>query len=297
MRVRSKSVLGALIAVAGCASAPADPQLPAMHAGDRPRGRDEAVVALYNGEPLTWRSVAEKALELDPKSAVDTYVRWRVADDRRAELRITNSAEELRLRAKAYVDDARRRLGPEGFAAQLKAEGSTEADYASRLAGSDYLSQLLTLDKIVRYQAVVDGALVVDRALFPDEASARAFAEAARSKGFDAAPLASGARRWLRETFARSAPPVDPPLDLPGLELAQAGSVLGPDRHRSGAFTVARLVERREPRRVAYGEVASELFQGILSRPPEPGEYRAWLTKALGEARVEYAAPKTERTK
>lgn len=286
-----------LLLLAGCASAPADP-LPAMHASDRPRGgRDESVVALYNGEPIPWRAVAEKALELDPKSAVDTYVRWRVADDRRSELRITNSAEELRLRAAAYVKDAKGRLGEAGFAAQIRADGGTEADYAARLASSDYLGQLLTLDKIVRYQALRDGAVTLDRVLFADEHAARAFAAAAREKGFDAVDLPSTARRLPRETFAKSAPPLDPPLDLPGLELAAVGSILGPERSRTGAFAVARLVERTAPKAAPYADAAAAVFEDILRRPPGPGEYRAWLAKATSEARVEYAAPKRGEAK
>ena len=281
----------------GCASAPVDP-LPAMHAADRPRGgRDESVVALYNGEPVTWRSVAEKALELDPKSAIDTYVRWRVVDDRRAELRVSNTAEELRLRAQAYVKDAKTRLGPDGFAAQLRAEGSTEADYAARLAGSDYLAQLLTIDKIVRFQAILDGAVTIDRVLFADEASARAFAEAARAKGFDAVEPPPSGRRLPRETYAASAPPLEPPLDLPGLELAEAGSVVGPERGRTGIFAVARLVGRTEPRKAPYAESATSIFEDILRRPPGPSEYRSWLAKAMSAARVEYAAPKPGGTK
>jgi hypothetical protein len=171
-----------------------------------------------------------------------------------------------------------------------------EADYAASLARSDYLSQLLTLDKIVRYQAVVDGSLTIERALFASEADARAFAEAAGAKGFEAAATALKARVLPRESFARTAPPTDPPLDPRRLDGLATGAVAAPEPCRPGLFAVTRLLERRDGRKVRYDEVKAEVLDEILRRPPEPSEYRAWLAKSVAEARIEYAAPRTPGT-
>ena len=47
------------------------------------------------GEPLTWRVVAERMIESDPRTSVETYVRWRVVEDRRKELGIAPTLDEL----------------------------------------------------------------------------------------------------------------------------------------------------------------------------------------------------------
>lgn len=289
---------GILTLLGACgASAPPDPY-PSDLQDRRGRAGDEAVVALLDGRPLTWRAVAEKMLEVDPRTAVETYVRWRVVEDRRSEMGISHTEAELRGRAQAYAEQTRAALGREGYMRRLEAEGTTEEGWISRLSGSGFLAQLLTLDAIVRYQAWRDGTLTVDRILFEREADARNFFESAREKGFErvledmATTPREGARRLPRETFARTAPPTDPELDeaaverLWALEPGRASDPLpGP-----GFWAVARVAERREGRGGTWAEARAEVMKGILGRPPAPEEYRDWLARELARRRIEYPA-------
>ena len=295
MLARRAWVLGALAGLAAC-GAPAKPDPYPPELAERRRPADEAVVALLDGRPLTWRAVAEKMLEVDPRTAVETYVRWRIVEDRRSEMGIAHAPAELRRRAEAYAAQTRQALGDEAYRRRLEAEGMREAVWTARLAGSAFLAQLLTLDKIVRYQGVLDGRLTVDRVLFPGAAEARSFAVVAREKGFEAAIEAArgepGLRRLPRETFARTAPPTEPLLseaDVARLWGMAPGATTEP-LPGPGYWTVARLAERREGRRATWAEARAEVTEEVLARPPAPEEYRDWLARELSRRRIEYPA-------
>src|SRR5207244_12279435 len=112
------------------------------------RAKPEEIVALYNGEPITWQAVAEKMLELNLRESVDQYVRWRLVEDRRISLGIVHRPEELRRRAATYLEQAKEADGAERFRQQLEREGATEEAKRAQLEGSAFLAQVLTLDKI-----------------------------------------------------------------------------------------------------------------------------------------------------
>ncbi|HYE98774.1 MAG TPA: peptidylprolyl isomerase [Planctomycetota bacterium] len=292
-------ILGLLAGLTACGTSKRPDPYPSDLLEGRGRPGDEAVVALLDGRPLTWRVVAEKMLEVDPRTAVETYVRWKVVEDRRAEMGIAHAEPELRRRAEAYAERTRATLGEEAFRRRLEAEGMTEAAWTARLAGSSFLAQLLTLDKIVRYQGWRDGLLTVDRVLFAREADARDFAESARNQGFDRVledmekRFPEGARRLARETFARTAPPTDPELDEAAVARVWA---LEPGRTSEplpgpGFWSVVRVAERREGREGTWAEARAEVTQDVLARPPAPGEYQDWLSRELARRRIEYPAP------
>lgn len=286
----------ALALLAGCAGPRRDP-LPALPATDGRRERDDAVVALMNGEPLTWRTVAERMLETDPRTAVETYVRWRVVEDRKRELGIAFAPEELRRRAELHVAQARKGLPEAEFRARLASEGITEKEYVDRLAGSGWLAQLLALETVVRTQSMMDGTMTVDRVLFAEEAEARRFAGRVKDAGFDAAAAelkGEGRRRVARETFARSAPPQDPPLDawiVEALDGLQPGQVTDVESSRADLKVVARLVAK-QPGRPAPSR--RESLEEVLRNPPAPEEIRAWIASRAAAVRLEYpAGPRT----
>ena len=202
----------AFLALLGaCASPPPREPLP-MTTG-RPGHRD-GIVAFLNGEPISWQTVAEKALELNLKDAVDQYVRWKIVEDRRAALGISHTPEELRRRAGTFLALQKTLLTEEQVRGQMDREGVTENSYLQRLASSAFLAQLLTFDKILRYDALLEDQWEIDRMSFMDEAEARRFVERAREAGFEKAANESTAgerreriRRFPREILLKSRPP------------------------------------------------------------------------------------------
>src|SRR6185295_1333071 len=99
--MNNRLVLGTVLAAlaAGCSSAPPRENLPERSTTVDRRAKPDEIVALYNGEPVTWQAVAEKMLELNLKESVDQYVRWRMVEDRKKSLGIVHTPEELRRRA------------------------------------------------------------------------------------------------------------------------------------------------------------------------------------------------------
>lgn len=288
----------ALLILGGCAAGPrGEARLPGAEGR---RERDDGIVALYNGEPLRWRTVAEKMLEIDPRTSVETYVRWRVVDDRRKELGIAPGPDELRKRAEAQVAQARKSLPEKEFRERLASEGLTEQAYVGRLAESSWLLQALTLDLIVRYQALVDGTMTIDRVAFADEAEARRFSARCKDAGFDAAAEAVGSvrgvRRLPRETFAKSAPPADPVLDrwiVEALEGLKPGGVTDVESSRSDLKYVVRLVDKKEGASKPYAELKGAVLESVLKDPPGAEEARAWIASRLGAAKIDYPAKRT----
>jgi hypothetical protein len=295
---RAGLLLAALGACGAPAPAPPSEALPARGpAGGTP---DDRIVAFCDGKPLTWREVAEKALELDLARAVDQYLRWRLVEDRRQALGIEHTPEELRRRAEALARRLRETLegGERAYRAELARRGLTEEDYIRRLAASRFLAHRLTLEKIVRYERLTEGTIEIDRLVFDREEEARRFAERCREAGFDqaAGKVGAGVPR-LAEVFPATLPPGPPgapPLDPGTVEAIRklppgeaTGAVAGP----GGLFYVIRLRAVRPGRAAPYAEARGEVFESLLSDPPAEDEGRRWMDREFARLRVEYASP------
>jgi len=302
-------ILGSVLILASCSSGPPKENLPDRSTTfTERRAKADEIVALFNGEPVTWQAVAENVLELNLRESVDQYVRWRIVDDRKKELGISHTPEELRHRAAVYLDQVKKQAGEERFRQQLTREGATEESKRTQLEGSAFLSQILTLDKIVRFAAILEDQVEIDRVYFADEAEARRFREAVGSKGFDEAAKelpaerSSARGRLAREAFAKSAPPADPALDpwiVAELLKLAPGGVTGVEMSRSNLYYVVRLQGIRKAREVVYSQVRDEVLDGILKDPPAQQEYLRWMEREVVRCRVEYSdgASRRERSK
>ena len=303
--MKNPLILGTVLIAAGCSSAPPKENLPSRSEPQvERRVKADSIVALINGEPLLWQTVAEKVLELNLKESIDQYVRWKIVDDRRIALGIAHTPEELSRRAAAYLDQVKKQMGEERFRQQLAREGVTEEAKRAQVAESPYLAQVFTLDKIVRFAALLEDQVQIDRAYFADEAEARRFREAVTSKGFDAAATDLPAQRtpargrFPREVFPKSQPPVDPALDpwvLDAVLKLEPGGVTGVETSRSNLYYVVRLLGIRKARSVVYSDVRAEVLDGILRDPPTQQEYVRWVEGELVRCRIEYSDPASRR--
>ncbi|HEV3026477.1 MAG TPA: peptidylprolyl isomerase [Planctomycetota bacterium] len=292
---------------AGCSASPQKEFLPERSAPltDR-RSKSDDIIAFYNGEPLSWQVVAEKTLELRLKESVDQYVRWRIVEDRKAALAIVHTPRELHLRATGYLEQGRRQLGAAGFQLQLDREGVTAEAKLAQIEKSAFLSQLLALDKIVRFSEVVEDRFEIDRAYFADEAEARIFHERTRAKGFDDAarelvPERKPNRgRLPRESFTQSRPPLNPVLDpwiIEELGRLGPGEVTGVETSQSNLYYVIRLQGFRKGRDVVYSQVKDEVSESVLKDPPTQQDYARWMERELGRCKVDYAEGASRREK
>jgi hypothetical protein len=194
-------------------------------------------------------------------------------------------------------------MGEEAFRAELAREGMPEEAWLRRLEGSRFLNEMLTLDKILRYNSLLEDSLDVDRMMFVDEADARKFVAQARARGFEqaageaekaAGPQATRGRH-PREVFPRSSPPTDPVLDdwiVEALLKLKPGEFTDVEHSRANLHYVVLLRNLRKARRVSYDEVRGELMDGILADPPSPEEYRRWIDREVSKCRIEYGERK-----
>src|SRR5439155_21652379 len=205
--------------------------------------------------------------------------------------------EELRRRAAAYLAQVKKSLGEERFRQQLEREGGTEEAKRAQLETSQFLTQVFTLDKIVRFDALLEDQVEIDRVYFADESEARRFHAVATARGFDAAAQEfvperkEGKGRFPREVFSKSQPPADPVLDswiVEELLRLKPGEVTGVEMSRSNLYYVVRLQAIRKGREVVYAQVRDEVLEGILKDPPTQHEYLRWMEKERFRCRVEY---------
>jgi hypothetical protein len=174
----------------------------------------------------------------------------------------------------------------------------TEEAKLAQIAQSRFLSQMLILDKIMRYAELLEDRMEIDRAYFAEEADARRFQEACGAKGFDAAsqellPERKATKGCLpKETFPQAQPPTDPPLDtwiVDELFRLSAGGITGVESSRSNLYYVIRLRGFRKGRDVVYSQVKEELLEGILKEPPAQQDYARWMEREMARCKVEYA--------
>lgn len=301
-RLRAHRAGFLLAALGACGTPRPAPSAEPLPSREPTRGAADArIVAFCDGQPVTWREVAEKALELDLAGAVDQYLRWRLVEDRRRALGIEHTPEELRRRAEALVRRLRETLpgGEPEYRQELARRGLTEEQYIRRLAASRFLADRLTVEKIVRYERLTEGVFEIDRVVFERPEEARRFAERSREAGFDRALAEAGAEARRRvESFPPRlppGPPEAPPLETQTLEALRAlrpGEILTVESSREGRFCgVLRLRRARPGRPAPYADVRAEVFESLLSDPPPEEEGRRWIDREFARLRIEYAAP------
>jgi hypothetical protein len=288
----------AFLALLGaCASPP--PREPLPMTNGYPGHRNE-IVAFLNGEPISWQAVAEKALELNLKDAVDQYVRWKIVEERRTALGISHTPEELHRRAGIFLALQKNLLKEEQVRGQLDREGITENGYLQRLASSSFLAQLLTFDKILRYDALLEDQWEIDRMSFVDEAEARRFAERAREAGFEKAADEStagerreGIRRFPRETLLKSQPPeglASDPWIVEQICKLKTGEWTGVETSRMDLLCVIRVTAFRPATTAPYADIRSEVLESILKDPPAGNDYALWMNRQMEKRRIEYGS-------
>lgn len=292
MMLRVLAVLG--LTMGACSPQPrTEPREPERTADGR-KG-DDRIVAFLNGEPVTWRQVAERALELEFKRNIDLYVRWRILESLREKHGIENPPSDLTRRADAMIAQYMKAQGEEVFHKQLELEGFTEKSYRDYVLKNRLFVEKLTLEKMVRYSYFQEGWIEIDRFSFTEAADAEAFHGLAKAKGYDKAAdeyKTSKGRsgRRPREVFLRDLPPTDlDPAILERLFAMSDGTTTGIEQSRQGVHHVIHVRKRVSARTDSYASLKDRIFEWILEDPPADAELAGWIDLQLKRSKIEYA--------
>ena len=125
-------------------------------------------VAFVNSEPISWIDVARRMMEVNPREAVDKYVHWRVVDDEVKKHSIQHTDAELLRRSRVAFRQYRDVLGPEKLEEDLKRKGRSKEELIREWARYPNLAQTLTLEKLIIFGFLSQGAVNVDALLLTD---------------------------------------------------------------------------------------------------------------------------------
>jgi hypothetical protein len=276
-----------LLAAAACAGPdPAPPKDPGPIGMNLP---DDEVVAILNGKPILRREVTDRAMDLEGRRLIESYVRWRIRNDRIRALGIDVTAEDLTARAKAYPANARRDGNEENIKQELaKLRMETEDDYVRWLVSERHFPERVAVERALVYDLLTEGCVEFDAVAFVDERHATAF-QSKLKNGADLNGLVKDLRaanvqvgRWPRMCASRTvAVPVlvnDEWLLKHLLEL-QDGAISDVERTSSGYLLVFRCLKVHPPGKGSYAERRAEVEALTLRALVQDPQLEAWHSK------------------
>jgi hypothetical protein len=253
------------------------------------------VVALVDGEPVTWREVAASAMRLNARQLVDQYIYLKL---RRAFIRkhgITNDAGEVRARAEAILESAKRTQGEERVKADLAEQGVTEEQYVQRFATDPAFAERLLAETAIVYTMMTEPTVEVDIVAFTDERDGQEAADdLARGRDFDEAIAGLQGRtrgrviRWPRRRIARGFVP----SSLAHLEEAlfrmKEGEATGLERTAQNVVLVARVVKQHPASAGTYESLKQAVMDEILRSPPGDEQVNVWSRRLFRGSKIQY---------
>ena len=275
----------ALLSAVACGGGASDKPTP--RPPNRVAPKDEDILLLINGNPVTVEEVKESALDIDYGGTLKRYISWRLVYDRRKELAVQHSPAELNERARVFVEKLRQQLSDEEFKKRLAAAKQDEAAYQKYVAESADLAELLAREKMAVFDVLHEGYTRIDYFVFASLAQAdayRAWHETAQREKAPAEPAekVTGIRinrscfpTWLPQTVLDEIMKSEFGSRLVSQTIAQTG----------GIFVIVR--ERKAPMVGDYNALRRPVLDDILASPPEGHELDMWLQSLWLHAKIE----------
>jgi len=279
---------------AGCASRP---DLPPDLTGETaqtevpagPTGQDRRVVAFVNGEPVTWRQVADRAMTLSGRDLIDQYIAAKLREDVLRRNAIANTPDDLRARAEAIVAAARRTQGDERVNAALREQGLTEAQYVQRFVDDPLFAERLLTEKAVVFTLLSEPTIDVEFVAGADEKEVERFV-AAVDAGATFAKAAESARglRVSRQRLARGFLHAQMAHLEDALFRLKDGERTGLERTLSNVAVVARVQRAHAADPRPYAETRDVVLAEILRSPPGEEQIKMWTERLFRGSKIHY---------
>jgi hypothetical protein len=261
-----------------------------------PQARDGKVVAFLNGEPITWGQVTERAMNLGGRDLIDQYIYARLRDDIVRRNGIANTPDDLRARAQAIVDNAKRAQGEERVKALLRQEGVTEAQYVQRFVDDPLFAERLLTEKAYLFTLFCEATIEVEFVGFTDEKDAEKFlAELAGGAPFAKAaestqPSSTASRilRFPRRRLARGFLPAQIAHLEDRLFRMKDGERTDLERTSQNLALVARVAKVHPPDGRPYASQRESIVEEILRSPPNDEQVKQWMDRLFRGSKIHY---------
>lgn len=289
------------VALAACASPRPPSAVPGPATTEQvipagPQTGDEHIVALLDGQPVTWRQVAEHAMEAGSRRLIDEYIYWKLRRNKIRELGITSTPEELRARAGLIVEQARKAQGDEKVQEALKREGLTEQQYVARFAEDPLFAERLAVEKAFVYTLLSEPTVEVDTIAFVDDEDAGAFAAEVRdgtpfARAAEALPRVQTRNRvaqWPRRRLARRFAPSTIAHLEEKLFSMKEGETTGVERTPNNLAIVAHIAKVHPASSAPYAQVRGEIMEEVLHSPPGEEQITMWMDRLFRGSKIHY---------
>ncbi|MBI2930177.1 MAG: hypothetical protein HYY16_00880 [Planctomycetes bacterium] len=290
-----RALLTLPILLAACASRPALPSEtmvpPPASKADPSQARDQQVLALIDGHPVTWRQVADHAMTLNGRQLTDQYIAWSLRQEVIRSLSLSNTTEELRARARTLVEQARQSQGDERLQTVLRERGLTETEYVERFVADPLFGERLLAEKAVTITLLTEASAEVDIVTFANEQDATdfvaqiqagtPFAQAARSEKTRGRVTAWPRRRIVRGFLPSTMAHIEEKV----LSM-KAGETTGVERTLTQVAFVAHVVAST-PASIAP-PARERVMEEILRAPPGDDEIKMWTDRLFRRSKIFY---------
>ncbi len=267
-----------------------------------PQSKDDHVVAFVNGRPVTWRQVAERAMNLGGRQLIDQYVHWMLRQDFLRTNGISSTPADLRARAKGIVDQARRTQGDAKVDAALKQEGLTEAQYIDRFVADPLFAERFLTELALVYAMFVEATIEVDTVAFTEEADAEGVASRLKN-GADLARAVEGLGsttrgrivQWPRRRVARGYLPSSMAHLEQRLFAMKEGESTGLERTPGNLLIIARIASVHPAAAAPFAQVRDRVMEEILRSPPGDEQIRLWTERLFRGSKIQYEERYSQR--
>ena len=281
----------AVILVSACAQPPG-----AVVAVPEPAGEENRIVAFVNRKPIERRDLLRMAALWHEKEYLEEYIVWELIRQKKAELGIVHTPEELAMRADTAMRQIRQDFGETSFVKHLQEKNITEQDLKNTLINDGNLGERFANEKMTVYALLSEETIDLDLLIFPDEEGAKAFLRKidSRDDRFERERLILEEDPHNKVQYIRTKPfprGMGPTFlseqEEKELFAMEEGEVSNPIFCRV-CYLVARVRAKSKGKPAPYKELLSQILERILSDPPGDDIIRKWIERLRKRVDVKY---------
>jgi hypothetical protein len=261
--------------------------------------QDDAPVAYIDDQPVPRRAVVDYAMTSRGKELIEKYILWKLRKDRLDELKVKNTPDDLRTRARLWIELLEKQVGEAGIKKKLDEMKMTKENWVERFVASGEFDEHVRNEKAVVYSMLTDASIEIDTVAFTDPQEAASFAAQVGKSSFGQAcerlQVATNVQGriayWPRYRFPRGLAP-DVIAATPELEKKlfgmKKGETTGVESTSKNILVVVHVFDTHAAAPGTYAAIADKVMAEILRQPPSEEQIRLWMDRLFKSKRIRY---------